>query len=135
MLARVRAIPGVRVAAPLLELDGRLSGPRGAAGVQVIGADQTLGSLHGRLVRRVALTPFPGLGALVLPAPLARTLGASTEGPEMTLDLAGRRNTVALFATLTACEIGGLGRDAGRGRPARIRAAALGPAGPRSPGS
>lgn len=108
VLTRVRAIPGVRVAAPLLELDGQLTGPRGSAAVQVIGADQTLGSLDGRLVRRVALTPFPGLGALVLPVPLARKLGASTEGPEMTLDLAGARNTVALFATLTASQIGGL---------------------------
>jgi putative ABC transport system permease protein len=108
VLSRVRAIPGVRVAAPLLELNGQLTGRRGSAAVQVIGADQTLGSLEGQLVRRVALTPFPGLGALVLPAPLARRLGASTEGPEMTLDLAGRRNTVALFATLTASQIGGL---------------------------
>jgi putative ABC transport system permease protein len=108
VLTRVRAIPQVRVAAPLLEIDGRLSGPRGSAAVQVIGADQTLGSLGGRLVRRVSLTPFPGLGALVLPAPLARTLGASTDGPEMTLDLAGRRSSVALFATLTASQIGGL---------------------------
>ena len=108
VLHRVRAIPGVRLAAPLLELDGRLTGPRGSAAVQVIGADQTLGSLDGRLVRHVALTPFPGLGALVLPEPLAHTLGASTEGPEMTLDLAGHRNTVALFATLTNSEIGGL---------------------------
>ena len=108
VLARVRSIPGVRVAAPLLELDGRLAGPRASAAVQVIGADQALGSLQGRLVRRVALTPFPGLGAFVLPAPLARRLGATPEGPEMTLDIAGRRNTVALFATLTASQIGGL---------------------------
>jgi putative ABC transport system permease protein len=108
VLARVRAIPGVRVASPMLELDGRLSGPRGSAAVQVIGADQTLGSLDGRLVRRVALTPFPGLGALVLPSPLARTLGAHTEGPEMNLELAGRRNAAALFATLSAAQVGGL---------------------------
>jgi putative ABC transport system permease protein len=108
VLARVRGIPGVRVAAPLLELDGRLSGARGAADVRVIGAEQTLGALGGRLTRRVALTPFPGLGALVLPAPLARRLGARSDGPEMRLDLAGRRNSVALFATLTASEIGGL---------------------------
>ncbi len=108
VLARVRAIPGVRAAAPLLELDAQLTGPRGTAAVQVIGADQTLGSLDGRLVRRVALTPFPGLGAFVLPAPLAHTLGASPQGPEMTFDLGGRRNTVALFATLTTSEIGGL---------------------------
>lgn len=108
VLPRVRAIPGVRVAAPLLELGGELTGPRGSAAVQVIGADQALGSLEGRLVRRVSLTPFPGLGALVLPVPLAYTLGASTEGPEMILDLAGHRSTVALFATLTASQIGGL---------------------------
>jgi putative ABC transport system permease protein len=108
VLKRVRDLPGVRVAAPLLELDAQLSGPRGSEPVQVIGADPALGSLDGRLVRRVSLTPFPGLGALVLPAPLARRLGASTDGPEMTLELAGRRNTVALFATLTASQIGGL---------------------------
>jgi putative ABC transport system permease protein len=110
VLTRVRAIPGVRVAAPLLELDGHLAGPRGSADVQVIGAEQTLASLGGRLTRRVALTPFPGLGALVLPEPLASRLGARTEGPEMTLKLAGRRNSVALFATLTGSEIGGLVR-------------------------
>ncbi len=108
VLARVRQVPGVRVAAPLLELDGQLTGTRGSAAVQVIGADQSLGSLEGRLVRRVALSSFPGLGALVLPTPLAHTLGASTEGREMTLDLAGRRSTVALFATLTKSQIGGL---------------------------
>ncbi len=76
--------------------------------MQVIGADQTLGSLDGQLVRRISLTPFPGLGAFVLPAPLTRTLGASTEGPEMTLALAGRRSSVALFATLNPSQIGGL---------------------------
>ncbi len=108
VLGRVRAIPGVRVAAPLLELEGQLTGTRGSAAVQVIGADHALGSLEGRLVRRVSLTPFPGLGALALPAPLARKLGATVDGPEMTLDLAGRRNAVALFATLTASQIGGL---------------------------
>jgi putative ABC transport system permease protein len=108
VLTRVRAIPGVRVAAPLLELDGQLAGPRGSAAVQVIGADQTLGSLDGHLVRHVALTPFPGLGAFVLPAPLAHTLGARVEGPEMTLQLAGARSTVALFGTLSTAQIGGL---------------------------
>jgi putative ABC transport system permease protein len=108
VLARVRAIPGVRLAAPLLELNGQLIGTRRSAAVQVIGADQTLGSLEGKLVRRVSLTPFPGLGALVLPAPLARTIGANTQGPEMRLDLAGRRSTVALFATLSASEFGSL---------------------------
>ncbi len=108
VLAQVRHVRGVRVAAPLLELDGQLSGPRGSAAVQVIGADQALSSLDGQLVRRVSLTPFPGLGAFVLPRPLARTLGARTEGPEMTLRLAGRRSMVALFATLTPSEVGGL---------------------------
>jgi putative ABC transport system permease protein len=110
VLGQVRAIAGVHVAAPLLEVDGRLTGTRASGAVQVIGANQTLGSLHGRLVRRVALTPFPGLGALVLPQPLARTLGTHLEGPEMTIELAGRRSSTALFATLTESQIGGLAR-------------------------
>jgi putative ABC transport system permease protein len=111
VLARVRRLPGVRVAAPLLELDGQLTGTRRSAAVQVIGADQNLASLDGALVRRVSLTPFSGFGAFVLPAPLARTLGATTEGPEMTLEMAGRRSRVALFATLTATQIGGLAQS------------------------
>lgn len=107
-LGRVRAIPGVRIAAPLLELDSHITGPHGSAAVQLVGADQSLGALHGTFVRRVELTPFPGLGALVLPAPLAQRLGLTASDQEMTLQLAGRRASAPLFATLSRDQIGGL---------------------------
>ena len=72
-LARVRAIPGVRVAAPVLEAGANAIGPRARASVQLIGADSSLSPLGGALVRGAALRPFGGIGAVVLPAPLAHT--------------------------------------------------------------
>ncbi|HWX43811.1 MAG TPA: hypothetical protein VNY52_00645, partial [Solirubrobacteraceae bacterium] len=88
-LGRVRQIPGVRVAAPLLETGANAIGPRGSASVELVGADPSLYKLGGTLVRHVVLEPFGGVGAVVLPAPLARTVGVTGFGQEVTLQLAG----------------------------------------------
>ncbi len=108
LLARVRALPGVRVAAPVLEAGASASGPRGSASVQVIGADATLAELGGALVRHAALRPFAGVGAVVLPAPLAGALGVSAFGQEVHLDVAGRTAELPLYARLHAAQIGAL---------------------------
>ncbi|HTR89194.1 MAG TPA: hypothetical protein VMG62_03680, partial [Solirubrobacteraceae bacterium] len=107
-LARVRRIPGVRVAAPLLEVGANAIGPRGSASIQLIGADESLSALGGRLVRDTQLAPFGGIGAVVLPAPLARHLGVTRFGQELTLQLAGRTATAPLYAQLSERRIGGL---------------------------
>ncbi|MBA3810025.1 MAG: hypothetical protein H0X28_16755, partial [Solirubrobacterales bacterium] len=111
VLSEVRRVPGVRVAAPLLEVNGQLTGTRASAPVQLVGADEALKALDGRLVRRVELSAFPGLGALVMPAPLARSIGARTSGPELALQLAGRRSSVALFATVSGSQVGALAQS------------------------
>ena len=70
LLARVRAIGGVRVAAPVLESGANAIGAKArSASVQLIGADASLARLGGALVRHTALRPFAGVGAVVLPAP------------------------------------------------------------------
>ena len=51
MLARVREIPGVRVAAPLLEAGANAIGPKGSESVELVGADPSLSGLGGALVR------------------------------------------------------------------------------------
>ena len=89
MLGSVRRIPGVRVAAPLLETGANAIGPRGSESVELVGADASLSKLGGTLVRHTALTPFGGIGAVVLPAPLSRTIGVSRFGQEVTFQLAG----------------------------------------------
>ena len=107
-LARVRRIPGVRTAAPLLEADANASGPRGSESVELVGADTTLAKLGGTLVRHAELTPFGGVGAIVLPAPLARTIGVTRFGQEATFQLAGHTATAPLYEQLHARQIGAL---------------------------
>jgi putative ABC transport system permease protein len=108
MLARVRAIPGVRVAAPLLEASAYATGPRGSESVELVGADETLSKLGGTLVRHTALSPFGGVGGIVLPAPLAQTIGVTHFGQEATFQLAGRAAQAPLYAQLYKRQIGPL---------------------------
>jgi putative ABC transport system permease protein len=107
-LGRVRQIPGVRVAAPLLEAGANASGPRGSESVELVGADSSLSKLGGALVRHTALTPFGGIGAVVLPAPLSRTIGVSRFGQEVTFQLAGHTTQAPLYAELHERQIGAL---------------------------
>ena len=48
-LAQVRATPGVRAAAPLLEASAKASGPRGSRSVELVGVDSSLTALGGAL--------------------------------------------------------------------------------------
>jgi putative ABC transport system permease protein len=108
LLARVRQIPGVRVAAPLLEAGANVSGPRGSESVELVGADPSLAALGGKLVRDLALEPFGDFGAVVLPAPLARTIGVSRFGQEMAFQIAGHTAGAPLYERLSERQIGGL---------------------------
>ncbi len=108
MLARVRAIPGVRVAAPLLEAGANAGGPHASRSVELVGADESLRALGGALVRHTDLSPFGGVGAIVLPAPLARSIGVTKFGQEATFKLAGRTVQAPLYAQLHAGQIGPL---------------------------
>jgi putative ABC transport system permease protein len=107
-LGLVRHIPGVRVAAPLLEAGANAIGPRGSESVELVGADPSLSELGGVLVRHIALAPFGGIGAVVLPAPLSRTLGVSKFGQEVTLQLDGHTVQAPLYMQLHESQIGPL---------------------------
>lgn len=108
VLRRVRALPGVRAAAPVLEADGRALGPRGSRAVELIGADASLSRLGGRLVRDPSLRPFGGIGAVALPAGLAGAIGVSRFGQEVRFQLAGRTVEVPLYTRLHKRQIGAL---------------------------
>jgi putative ABC transport system permease protein len=108
-LARVRQIPGVLAAAPLLEAEANASGPKGSRSVLLVGADESLGRLDGKLVRRnAALSPFGRIGAVVLPAPLARAIGVTAFGREAIFEVAGRTTQAPLYAQLGRRQIGAL---------------------------
>lgn len=108
LLTRVRNIPGVRVAAPLLEANANARGPRGSQSVELIGADASLRALGGTLVAHTSLTPFGGIGAIVLPAPLAHSIGVTRFGAEATLQIGGRESQAPLYSQLSARQIGAL---------------------------
>jgi putative ABC transport system permease protein len=107
-LVRVRRIPGVRAAAPLLEANANASGPKGSESIELVGADSSLAKLGGTLVRHAELTPFGGVGAVVLPAPLAKSIGVTRFGQEATLQLAGHTSTAPLYELLHSRQIGAL---------------------------
>ncbi len=108
VLARVRTIPGVRVASPLIEVNANALGPRGAQSVELIGADSSLPKLGGTLTSHTALAPFGTIGAVVLPAPLARAIGVTGFGQEVKLQIAGHTTEAPLYAQLGRRQIGPL---------------------------
>ncbi len=108
MLAKIRHISGVRAAAPLLELNANAIGPKGSESVELVGADSSLSELGGSLVRNTKLNPVQGFGAVVLPSPLAHTLGVTKFGQEATFEVAGHVTQAALYEQLHAKQIGAL---------------------------
>jgi putative ABC transport system permease protein len=108
LITRVRQIAGVRTAAPLLEASANAIGPRGSESVQIVGADASLHALGGTLTRDSTLSPFGGIGAVVLPAPLSKTLGVTRFGQEVTLQIAGHTVQAPLYRQLSAAQIGPL---------------------------
>ena len=108
MVAKVRHLPGVRVAAPLLEGNAEISGPKGSESVELVGADTSLAKLGGALVRKTKLEGFGGFGALVLPAPLGHKIGIVKFGSEATVKVNGRVEQAPLYALLHASQIGAL---------------------------
>ncbi len=108
LLGEVRALAGVRAAAPLLEASANARGPSGSASVELVGADASLRRLGGALVRRADLEPFAGIGATLLPAPLAKRLGVTRFGREVTFELYGRSARAPLYEQLGEAQIGGL---------------------------
>jgi putative ABC transport system permease protein len=108
VLGQVRQISGVRVAAPLLEASADAMGPKGNESVELVGADSGLRALGGSLVRRTQLEQFAGIGAVLLPAPLAAHLGVTRFGEEVTLRLFGKTARAPLYEELHESQIGGL---------------------------
>jgi putative ABC transport system permease protein len=108
LLRQVRAIHGVRIAAPLLEASAQASGPKGSESVSLVGADSSLKALDGGLVRHTELAPFAGIGAVLLPEQLAEHVGVRKFGAEVTLRVYGRTERAPLYQVLHAKQVGGL---------------------------
>jgi putative ABC transport system permease protein len=108
LVAEARRLPGVRVAAPLLEVSANAKGPHGSESVELVGADDQLAKLGGALVRKVALTPFAGVEAVVLPVPVAKAVGAKKFGDLVKFQALGHTSEAALYSQLSEKQIGAL---------------------------
>ncbi len=108
LLERVRAIPGVKAAAPLLEASTQASGPKGRESAELVGADSSLAGLGGALVKHTALSPFANINAIALPTPLAKKLGVTKFGDEATFQVYGSVVEAPLYEQLRQAQIGPL---------------------------
>ncbi len=78
LIGEVRAIPGVRAAAPILEQSVTIIGASHARSVDLFGLDPQLARLGGKLVQGFGAFRLAKVDALLLPASTARALGASS---------------------------------------------------------
>jgi putative ABC transport system permease protein len=108
LVSEARKLGGVRVAAPLVEVPANAKGPRGSESVELVGADDNLIRLGGALVRKVKLTPFGTIGFVVLPSPVAKTLGVRKYGDVLSMQANGSSSEAVLYAQLRAREVGPL---------------------------
>src|ERR1700728_3314671 len=108
VVAEVRKLEGVRVAAPMLEVPAELHGPKGSESVELVGAEGTLLKVGGTLVHKVGLNPFGGISALVLPTPVAGKVGVHKFGSIMSVQALGHVSEAGLYQRLTEKQVGAL---------------------------
>jgi putative ABC transport system permease protein len=108
LLDKVRGLPGVQIALPVLEQQANVIGPGGAQrSVDLIGTDPRFAHFAGALLRRFSAAQLAAQRAIALPAPLAEEIGA---GPLETIKLQVGSSVVQtlLGATLGEADVGGL---------------------------
>lgn len=102
----VRDLPGVRIAAPVLQTQANLVGPDGSRAVSVFGADPRVVQLRGTLLQGFSAADVAQQRTLAVPRPVARAIGVRF-GDKARLQINGRAVDVPV-ATVDHDEIGGL---------------------------
>lgn len=87
------ALPGVRRAAPVLQVPGNLVGPAGQNGVLFFGADPRIVRLRGNLLKGFNSADAAREENIVLSAPMAREIGVAF-GDDVRVEIGGRTVTV-----------------------------------------
>jgi putative ABC transport system permease protein len=107
LLSDVRAIPGVKAAAPILETQANVIGPHGSRSVLFVGGDPRFARLGGALLRHFTAAQLSQQQALALPAPMASDLGVSL-GEPVRVQIDTTIVSVPLGAELQEHDIGAL---------------------------
>jgi putative ABC transport system permease protein len=104
--AEIQRMPGVVAAAPLLTMPIQAAGPHGLRALTLVGADERVLALHGRLSTAFQhAAEGSQRGLLLLSAPTAQAIGTHPGGP-VAVRLAGRTEHMTLDATLGSSAIG-----------------------------
>jgi putative ABC transport system permease protein len=99
---------GVRAAAPLLEARIVAVGPTGSAALTLIGADERLTALDGKLVSQFQhAVEHSRLGLMAMAEPAARAIGAR-RGSVIAIKIGARTEHLSLAATVPAAQLGAL---------------------------
>lgn len=105
---RVASTPGVEASAPILEQRIVAVGPRGARALTLVGADERLVALGGRLTSQFQdAAESSKRGLIVLTAPTAHAIGA-TAGSVVKIKIGAQTESLSLAATVGAERIGTL---------------------------
>ena len=107
LLDQVQRLPGVRSAAPILEVQANVVGPKGQHAVYLIGADPSFVRLGGPLLRHFSAAALARQHAVALPAPIAQQTGVG-DLQSATLQVGASSHSVLVGLTLQASNIGAL---------------------------
>jgi putative ABC transport system permease protein len=107
LIERIRRIPGVQTALPVLEAQANVIGPHGQRSVDLIGTDPRFAHVGGSLLQRFSAKQLAAQRAIALPVPLAQAIGAGSL-QTIKLQVGARVVETLLGATLGKSEIGGL---------------------------
>ncbi len=107
VLEAARHLPGVRSAAPILEAQANVIGPRGRRSVDLIGADPRFVKLGGRLLRHFSADALARQRALALPAPISESIGATALEP-VRIQIGESTTRALLGVVLGEAEVGSL---------------------------
>jgi putative ABC transport system permease protein len=107
LLGEVRELPGVRMAAPVLEQPVNAVGPAGHRAVELVGADPRLALRDSSLLRHLRSVQLARLKALALPTSVAQGIGAQPLQP-IKLQIGASTVSALVAVELDAAAIGGL---------------------------
>jgi putative ABC transport system permease protein len=107
LLGEVQRLPGVRIAAPVLEEPANAIGPNGRQGVELIGTDLSLALRGSLLLRHFRSAQIARLPALALPSSVAEAIGAQPLQP-IKLQIGARSVSAFVGTELGAKAIGAL---------------------------
>jgi putative ABC transport system permease protein len=105
LLTDVQRLPGVQVAAPVLERSVNVVGPAGAVTVDLIGVDARLVQLKGRLLTGVSATQLSRQRGVALPMPIVERIGVKSLQP-VTLLVGDKSVNTLVAVALGARDIG-----------------------------